>query len=67
MRETLDKYLQLELAPYELHIVNGSLYIGNHFTAGQVKGITSPEKIRENLMKAINHARAKHPTSKFFK
>ena len=67
MRETLDKYLQLELAPYELHLVNGALYIGNHFTAGNVRGITSPEKIRENLMRAINLARAKHPTSKFFK
>ena len=67
MRETLDKYLQLELAPYELHMVNGSLYIGNRFTAGNVQGVTSPEKIRDNLMRAINLARAKHPTSKFFK
>ena len=67
MREALNKYLQLELAPYELHIVNGALYIGNHFTAGNVKGITPPDKIRDNLMKAINLARAKHPTSKFFK
>ena len=67
MRETLDKYLQLELAPYELHLEEGALYIENHFTAGEVKGITSPEKIRANLMKSINLARAKHPTSKFFK
>ena len=67
MRETLDKYLQLELAPYELHVENGALYIGNHFTAGNVKGVTEPAKIRENLMKAINSARAKYPTSKFFK
>ncbi|MBQ7153964.1 MAG: M48 family metallopeptidase [Synergistaceae bacterium] len=67
MRGVLDKYLQLELAPYELHVENGALYIGNHFTAGKVKGITPPEKIRENLMKAINLGRAKHPTSKFFK
>lgn len=67
MRIVLDKYLQLELAPYELHVENGALYIGNHFTAGKVKGITPPEKIRENLLKAINIGRAKHPTSKFFK
>ena len=67
MRETLDKYLQLELAPYDLHVVNGALYIGNRFIAGNVKGITPPEKIRDNLMKAINAGRAKHPTSKFFK
>ena len=67
MKGVLDKYLQLELAPYELHVENGALYIGNHFTAGKVKGITPPEKIRENLLKAINLGRAKHPTSKFFK
>ena len=67
MREILDKYLQLELAPYELHMEEGALYIESHFTAGQVKGITSPEKIRANLMRAINLARAKHPTSKFFR
>lgn len=67
IREALDKYLQAELAPYDLHIVNGALYIGNHFTAGNVKGITSPDEIRKNLMKAINSARAKFPTSKFFK
>ena len=67
MRDTLNKYLQLELAPYELHVEMGALYIGNHFTAGQVQGITSPERIRENLMNAINRARAKYPTSKFFK
>ena len=67
MRDTLNKYLQLELAPYELHLVNGALYIENHFTAGNVKGITSPEKIRENLLRVINLGRAKYPTSKFFK
>lgn len=67
IREALDKYLQAELAPYDLHIVNGALYIGNHFTAGNVKGITPPEEIRKNLMRAINIARSKFPTSKFFK
>ena len=67
MRDMLNKYLQLELAPYELHLVNGALYIENHFTAGNVKGLTSPEKIRENLLRVINLGRAKHPTSKFFK
>ena len=67
IREGIDKYLQLELAPYELHIMNGALYIENHLTAGNVVGITKPEAIRANLIKAINSARAKHPTSKFFK
>ena len=67
IRESIDKYLQLELAPYELHIMNGALYIGNNFTAGKVEGITSPEVIRTNLLKAINSARSKHPTSRFYK
>ena len=64
---SLDKYLQLELAPYDLHLVNGALYIGNNFTAGTIPGLTQPDDIRKNLLKAINLARAKHPTSKFFK
>ncbi len=67
IRESLDKYLQLELAPYELHVMNKALYIGNHLTAGNVEGITKPEELRTNLIKAINAARSKHPTSKFFK
>ncbi|MBQ3447436.1 MAG: hypothetical protein IJG37_07320, partial [Synergistaceae bacterium] len=67
IRSELDKYLQLELAPYEIHVERGSLYIGNHFVAGNVEGMTKPDDIRKNLMKAINSARAKYPTSKFFK
>ncbi|MBQ6774414.1 MAG: M48 family metallopeptidase [Synergistaceae bacterium] len=67
IKTSLDKYLQLELAPYDLHLVNGALYIGNNFTAGIIPGMTQPEEIRKNLLKAINLARAKHPTSKFFK
>ena len=67
IREALDKYLQLELAPYEIHVVNGALYIGNNFISGTVNGVTSPTELRANLLKAVNLARAKHPTSKFFK
>ena len=67
MRDAIDKYLQLELAPYELHVMNNAVYIGNHFVAGNVAGVTKPEVIRSNLLKAINLARAKHPTSRFFK
>ena len=67
IKDNIDKYLQLELAPYELHIRNNNLYIGNHLTAENVKGMTPPEELRKNLLKAINSARAKHPTSKFFK
>ncbi|MBR1657971.1 MAG: M48 family metalloprotease [Synergistaceae bacterium] len=67
LKAALDKYLQLEIAPYDIHIERGSLYIGNHFIAGNVDGMTKPNEIRANLMKAINSARAKYPTSKFFK
>lgn len=63
----LNKYLQLELAPYEIHVERGTLYIGNHFIAGNIQGMTKPDDIRKNLMKAINAGRAKYPTSKFFK
>ena len=66
IRENLDKYLQLELAPYELHLVNGALYIKNHFTAGSLQGVTPPDDIRRNLLKVLDSARAKHPTAKFF-
>ena len=67
IRESLDKYLQLELAPYEIHVERGALYIGNHFVAGTIDGMTKPDDIRRNLVKAINAGRAKYPTSKFFK
>jgi len=67
IKDNLDKYLQLELAPYELQMRNEKLYIGNHLTAEKLDGMTSPEDLRKNLLKAINSARAKHPTSKFFK
>lgn len=67
IRSELDKHLQLELAPYEIHVERGSLYIGNHFVAGNVEGMTKPDDIRKNLLRAINSARAKYPTSKFFK
>ena len=67
IRSELDKYLQLELAPYEIHVERGALYIGNHFIAGNTDGMTKPDNIRKNLLKVINSARAKYPTSKFFK
>ena len=67
IKDLLDKYLQLELAPYDIHVERGSLYIENHFIAAQAEGLTKPEEIRGNLLKAINAGRAKYPTSKFFK
>ncbi len=67
IKNNIDKYLQLELAPYELSVMNNALYIGNKLTAKNIKGMTTPEELKKNLLKAINFARAKHPTSKFFK
>ena len=67
IKAEIDKYLQLELAPYDIHVERGALYIGNHFVAGNSDAMTKPDDIRRNLIKAINAARAKYPTSKFFK
>lgn len=67
IRGALDASLQLELAPYDLHVESGALYIENHFIAGRSEGMTSPEDMRKNLLKVINSGRAKYPTSKFFK
>ena len=67
IKDSLDKYLQLELAPYDIHVERGSLYIENHFIAAQAEGMTKLEEIRGNLLKAINAGRAKYPMSKFFK
>ena len=67
IKSNLDKYLQLELAPYEITIRNENLYIGNNLTAKNVQGMTTTEELRKNLLKVINAGRAKHPTSKFFK
>ena len=67
IKANIDKYLQLELAPYEIHTRNGNLYIGNNQIVKSTNGMTSSEDIRKNLLKAINSGRAKHPTSKFFK
>ena len=66
-RSQIDKYFQIELAPYEIHVIGSGLYIGNNIIFEQSKGVSEPEKVRENLLKAVNLARAKHPTSKFFK
>ncbi len=67
IKDNIDKFLQVELAPYEIQTRNGNLYIGNRLAAKNVKGMTSAEDLRKNLLKAINSARAKYPTSKFFK
>ena len=67
IRNNIDKYLQLELAPYEITIRNENLYIGNKLAAKNLKGMTPPEELKNNLLRAINAGRAKHPTSKFFK
>lgn len=67
IKNNIDKYLQLELAPYEISVMNNALYIGNRLTAKNIKSMTTPEELKKNLLKAINFARAKHPTSKFFK
>ncbi|MBR1671841.1 MAG: M48 family metalloprotease [Fretibacterium sp.] len=65
-RAVLDEDLQMELAPYDVHLVGGSLYIGNHLVGEPVKGMDSVEVFRQNLLKALDAARRKHPTAKYF-
>ena len=65
-RGILDQDFQMELAPYDLHMSGESLYLGNRFLAGPVKDMDSPDAFRANLLKALDAARRKHPTAKYF-
>lgn len=65
-RAALDEDLQMELAPYDVHIVGGALCLGNRTVTGPVEGMDSVETFRQNLLKALDAARRKHPTAKYF-
>ena len=65
-RIVLDQDLQMELAPYDLHMSGDSLYIGNRLLTKPVKDMDSPDAFRQNLLKALDAARRKHPTAKYF-
>ena len=65
-RASLDKNLQMETTPYDVHIVGDSLCIGNAVVTGPVKGMDSLGSFRQNIMKATDAARRKHPAAKYF-
>lgn len=52
IKQNLDKYLQLELAPYEIHIANDALYIRNY----KITGSEIKIKNNENKSSAVNEA-----------
>ena len=62
----LDEDLQLELAPYDVHMKGEALYIKNRFVTGPAKGMDGTESFRKNLLKALDNARRRHPTAKYF-
>jgi predicted Zn-dependent protease len=62
----IDKYLQMETAPYDVHIVGEGLYIGNALVTGSVNGMENPGSFRKALLKSMDAARRKHPAAKYF-
>lgn len=66
VRGIIDAHLQLETPPYDVRIMNGALYIGNRKVTGAVKGMDSVESFREKLVKAMDAARRKHPSAKWY-
>ena len=67
LKSNLDKYLQLELAPYDIHSANNALYIKNSkiFSLSSDNNINI-EQLKQNLLQSIDRARRKHP-AKYFK
>ena len=68
LKANLDKYLQLELAPYDIHSANNALYIKNSkiFSFSSDNNIINIEQLKQNLLQSIDRARRKHP-AKYFK
>ncbi|MCR5347828.1 MAG: M48 family metalloprotease [Fretibacterium sp.] len=66
VRGVLDEDLQMELAPYDVHIVENSLCLGNRSVTGPMEGMDSLDSFRRNLLRVLDAARRKHPTAKYF-
>ncbi|MBQ4418832.1 MAG: M48 family metalloprotease [Synergistaceae bacterium] len=62
LKINLDKHLQLELAPYDLHTANNALYIRN----SKIYTGDDAEILKQNLLSCIDRTRRKH-TAKYFK
>ncbi|MBQ9565544.1 MAG: M48 family metalloprotease [Synergistaceae bacterium] len=65
-RDILDKKLQMETAPYDVHLAGDGLYIGNALVIRSAQGLDSLGSFRKNLLKALDAARRKHPSAKYF-
>ena len=65
-RTALDKYFQMETAPYDLRLEGDALYIGNRILARKGKGLEDLSLFRERLLTALNRARRRHPVAKYF-
>ncbi|MBQ7262375.1 MAG: M48 family metallopeptidase [Synergistaceae bacterium] len=65
-RAILDDDLQLELAPYDIHIIGDALYIKSRLVTGPVEDMDPPGQFRAALLKALDSARRKHPSAKYF-
>ena len=69
LKANLDKYLQLELAPYDIHTANNALYIKNSkilSLSSDKNNNVNIEQLKQNLLQSIDRARRKHP-AKYFK
>ena len=60
-KDAIDKYLQLELAPHDVYIMNGKLFIANHFITD-----INAENTRKNILKALDAAKSKYPATKYY-
>ena len=65
-RAILDDDLQLELAPYDVHLIGDALYIKSRLVTGPVEDMDPPGQFRAALLKALDSARRKHPSAKYF-
>lgn len=65
-RTALDRYFQMETAPYDLRLEGDALYIGNRILARQGTGLDKLSLFRERLLTALDRARRQHPVGKYF-
>ncbi len=61
IKDAIDKYLQLELAPHDVYVMNKKLFIANHFITD-----IDAENARRNILKALDAAKSKYPATKYY-
>lgn len=65
-RSVLDRDFQMETAPYDLRLEGDSLYIGNRRLAQKTADMDDLSLFRKRLLTALDRARRRHPTAKYF-